>query len=151
MSGCFKNDNSLSLTVSETEGLPWLLGVLVSRAFLYTSALLDRERLWSNWVIACFLFSGLCGKCLLALCFAFPSACLLNFLGVELVDKLRDCSAAFWAAFLSWSFRLYSWYYAGDFFKSSLSFFFFFPYLFWGNQNFVLLSLALCILSAFQD
>ena len=45
MSGCFKNDNSLSLTVSETEGLPRLLGVLVSQAFLYTSDLLDGERL----------------------------------------------------------------------------------------------------------
>ena len=45
MSGCFENYNSLSLTVSETEGFPRLLGVLVSRAFLYTSALLDGERL----------------------------------------------------------------------------------------------------------
>ena len=45
MSGCFKNDNSLSLTVSETEDLPWLLGVLVSQACLYLSALLDGERL----------------------------------------------------------------------------------------------------------
>ena len=45
MSGCFKNDNSLSLTVSEQEGIPWLLGVLVIQAFLYTSALLDGERL----------------------------------------------------------------------------------------------------------
>ena len=45
MSGCFKNDNSLSLTVSETEDLPQLLGVLVSQAFLYLSTLLDGERL----------------------------------------------------------------------------------------------------------
>ena len=45
MSGCFKNDNSLSLTVSETEGLPSLQGELLSRAFLYTSDLLDGERL----------------------------------------------------------------------------------------------------------
>ena len=44
MSDCFKNDNSLSLTVSE-QGLPWLLGVLVIQAFLYTSALLDGETL----------------------------------------------------------------------------------------------------------
>ena len=71
MSGCFKNDNSLSLTVSETEGLPWLLGVLVSQAFLYTSDLLDGERLGSKWVITCFLFSGLCSKFLLALCLTF--------------------------------------------------------------------------------
>ena len=45
MPGCFKNDNSLSVTVSETEDLPRLLGVLVSRALLYTSDLLDGERL----------------------------------------------------------------------------------------------------------
>ena len=129
MSGCFKKDNSLSLTLSETEGLPWLLGILVSRDFLYTSALLDGERLWSKWIITCFLFSGLLAKCLLALRFAFPSACLLNFLGVELVDELRDCSAAFLAAFLSWSFQLYSWYCTGDFSKA-LSLLFFFPCLF---------------------
>ena len=39
MSGCFKNDDSLSLTVSKTKSLPRLLGVLLSRAFLYRSDL----------------------------------------------------------------------------------------------------------------
>ena len=130
MSGCFKNDSSLSLTVSETEDLPRLLGVLVSRTLLYTSDLLDGERLWSKWLIPCFLFSGLRVKHLLALCFVFPSACLLNFLGVELDDELRDCYAAFLAAFLSRSFRLCC---AGNFFKSSLLFFF--PCLFLGKSR----------------
>ena len=86
MSGCFKNVNSFSLTVSKTEGLPWLLGVLVRQIVLYTSDLLDADGLWSKWVTTCFLFSGLRGKCLPALYFAFPSACLLNFLGVELMN-----------------------------------------------------------------